>query len=133
MLFYSPFLSLSLCIPPGLLQSVDDLSVTQINSSFINISFVPPHTLHNVPIASYHLTLRALHTNTTTSVILSNTTLSSLLPLPTQCEEYSISITPVNGAGDGYTATQRIKVMEGKEASVCVCVLSRQGWANTVM
>ena len=124
MLFYSTSsLSLPLCIPPGLLQSVDDLSVTQINSSFINISFVPPHTLHNVPIASYHLTLRALHTNTTTSIILSNTTLSSLLPLPTQCEEYSVSITPVNGAGNGYTATQRIKVIEGKEASVwCVCV-----------
>ena len=119
MLFYSPFLSLSLSIPPGLLQSVDDLSVTQINSSFINISFVPPHTLHNVPIVSYHLTLRALHTNTTTSIILSNTTLSSLLPLPTQCEEYSVSITPVNGAGDGYTVTQRIKVIEGKR--VCVC------------
>ena len=66
--------------------------------------------------------MRALHTDTTTSIILSNTTLSSLLPLPTQCEEYSISITPVNGAGDGYTATQRIKVIEGKEASVSVCV-----------
>uniref|UniRef100_A0A1X7TW32 Fibronectin type-III domain-containing protein n=1 Tax=Amphimedon queenslandica TaxID=400682 RepID=A0A1X7TW32_AMPQE len=96
----------------GLLEPVHNLTVLRTNSSFINISFISPHTLLNVPITSYHLQLNGVYTNTTETYVLSNTTLSSLIPLPYQCELYRVSVTAQNGAGYSNNATRSINIIE---------------------
>ena len=80
----------------GPLASVSDLNYTYINGSSVNLTWIAPYSLDNVPITGYHVDdgFNNFTANNDSSIVLSTTD-------PDVCNITTITISPINGAGIG--------------------------------
>ena len=87
----------------GLLKSVNNLTVTRLNSTTLLISWTPPFTLEGVPILSYNVTItNSSNMNVTLSIEGIKTTL--LYSAVGTSEKYIFfRVFPINMGGAGLT------------------------------
>ena len=83
----------------GLLESVDDLIVSRINSTTVLISWSPPFTLEGVPILGYNVTISNRRENETTSVDLEEPMLYHTIG--SSKGNFTVTVVPTNGLGAG--------------------------------
>ena len=82
----------------GFLESVEDLTMTPINSTTVLISWSPPFTLDGVPILGYNVTI----TNRENESMWKWVDTGQLLYTPSHLEDIStVTVVPINEVGAG--------------------------------
>ena len=84
----------------------------------VSVSWIPPYSLANVLI-NYELILSGTHSNTLISH--STTDTNYTIVLSNLCDDYVLTVIPVNGAGNGEKTNTTLYELEGKHG-VCMCI-----------
>ena len=95
------------CAITGLLESVNDLHSTAINSTTVLISWSPPFTLQGVPILGYNVTITNTISGENETMLVEDTTL--LYSIDTN-NNHTATVVPINEAGEGDPAFITIEI-----------------------
>ena len=96
----------------GLLDVVSNITIEQVNTTAVELSFVPPTSLDNVPITNY--SIQVFSGSTHHSVVWAYGHDGLYITDLDTCSDYDIVVAAWNNVGEGHNVTTHLQIYGGK-------------------